>query len=133
MVPSRAVIERDGRPLVFVVKDGRAQWTYIVPGRTNGVDTEVLPDSTTGQIPVNAGDQIITEGHLTLTHDAPVRVTAPREGLQGRERLTHEDPVYESIRRMYSTAKFHAVRGPSLTQRSTLFLASIQTRAAKEC
>ena len=80
MVPSRAVIERDGRPLVFVVKDGRAQWTYIVPGRTNGVDTEVLPDSTTGQIPVNPGDQIITEGHLTLTHDAPVRVTAPREG-----------------------------------------------------
>ena len=80
MVPSRAVIERDGRPLVFVVKDGRAQWTYIVPGRTNGIDTEVLPDSTTGQIPVNPGDQIITEGHLTLTHDAPVRVTAPREG-----------------------------------------------------
>ena len=79
MVPSRAVIERDGRPLVFVVKDGRAQWTYIVPGRTNGIDTEVLPDSTTGQIPVNPGDQIITEGHLTLTHDAPVRVTAPRE------------------------------------------------------
>jgi hypothetical protein len=39
----------------------------------------VLPDSTTGQIPVNPGDQIITEGHLTLTHDAPVRVTAPRE------------------------------------------------------
>jgi len=53
------------------VKDGRAQWTYIVPGRTNGVDTEVLPDSTTGQIPVNAGDQIITKGHLTLTHGAP--------------------------------------------------------------
>jgi hypothetical protein len=40
----------------------------------------VLPDSTTGLIPVNPGDQIITEGHLTLTHDAPVRVTAPREG-----------------------------------------------------
>ena len=79
MVPSRSVIERDGRPLVFVVKDGRAQWTYIVPGRTNGVDTELLPDSATGQVPVNPGDQIITEGHLTLTHDAPVRVTAPRE------------------------------------------------------
>ena len=79
LVPSRAVIERDGRPLVFVVKDGRAQWTYILPGRSNGVDTEVLPDSVTGQIPVNAGDQVIVEGHLTLTHDAPVRVTAPRE------------------------------------------------------
>jgi RND family efflux transporter MFP subunit len=79
LVPSRAVIERDGRPLVFVVKDGRAQWTYIVPGRTNGVETEVLPDSTTGLIPVNAGDQVIVEGHLTLTHDAPVRIAAPRE------------------------------------------------------
>ena len=79
LVPARAVIERDGRPLVFVVKGGRAQWTYILPGRTNGVDTEVLPDSVTGQIPVNAGDPVIIEGHLTLTHDAPVRVSAPRE------------------------------------------------------
>ena len=79
LVPTRAVIERDGRPLVFVVKDGRAQWTYINPGRSNGADTEVLPDSATGQIPINAGDKIIVEGHLTLTHDAPVRIAAPRE------------------------------------------------------
>lgn len=74
LVPSRAVIERDGRPLVFVVRDGRAQWVYIVPGRSNGIDTEVLPDSSTGEIPVHAGDQVIVDGHLTLTHDAPVRV-----------------------------------------------------------
>ena len=39
---TRAVIERDGRPLVFVIKDGRAQWTYILPGRSNGTYTEVL-------------------------------------------------------------------------------------------
>lgn len=79
LVPAKAVIERDGRPLVFVVKDGRALWTYINPGRTNGRETEVLPDSSTGEIPVSAGDQVIVEGHLTLTHDAPVRVVAPRE------------------------------------------------------
>ena len=85
LVPARAVIERDGRPLVFVVKDGRAQWTYINPGRSNGVDTEVLPDSATGQIPVNPGDQVIVEGHLTLTHDAPVRITARREESSGNE------------------------------------------------
>jgi RND family efflux transporter MFP subunit len=76
LVPAQAVIERDGRPLVFVVKSGRAQWTYINPGRSNGVVTEVLPDSATGQIPVNPGDEVIVEGHLTLTHDAPVRVAA---------------------------------------------------------
>jgi membrane fusion protein, multidrug efflux system len=74
LVPAAAVIERDGRPLVFVVKDGRAQWTYINPGRSNGRETEVLPDSTTGVIPINPGDEVIVEGHLTLTHDAPVRV-----------------------------------------------------------
>lgn len=79
MVPSRAVIERDGRPLVFVVREGRGQWTYIQPGRSNGVDTEVLPDSTTGEIPIVAGDQIIIDGHLTLTHDAAVTVAALRE------------------------------------------------------
>jgi RND family efflux transporter MFP subunit len=79
LVPAKAVIERDGRPLVFVVRDGRAQWTYILPGRTNGVLTEVLPDSSTGEIPVKAGDQVIVEGHLTLTHDAPVRPIAARE------------------------------------------------------
>ncbi|NOT07261.1 MAG: efflux RND transporter periplasmic adaptor subunit [Gemmatimonadales bacterium] len=79
IVPARAVIERDGRPLVFVVKDGRAQWVYIFPGRSNGVETEVLPDSSTGQIPLNPGDMVLVEGHLTLTHDAPVRVTPKAE------------------------------------------------------
>jgi HlyD family secretion protein len=76
LVPSRAVIERDGRPLVFVVKEGRAQWVYITPGRTNGSETEVLPDSATGVIPVEVGDRVIVSGHLTLTHDAPVREVA---------------------------------------------------------
>ena len=74
IVPASAIIQRDGRPLVFVVKDGRAQWVYIFPGRSNGAETEVLPDSASGQIPLKPGDVVIVEGHLTLTHDAPVRV-----------------------------------------------------------
>jgi HlyD family secretion protein len=74
LVPTRAIIQRDNRPLVFVVKNGRAQWVYINPGRSNGLETEVLPDSGTGLIPVEVGDEVIVEGHLTLTHDAPVRV-----------------------------------------------------------
>jgi RND family efflux transporter MFP subunit len=85
LVPARAVIERDGRPLVFIVKSGRAQWTYINPGRSNGIDTEVLPDSSTGEIPVNPGDEVIVEGHLTLTHDAPVRVVKREPGTGNRE------------------------------------------------
>jgi len=79
LVPTKAIIERDTRPLVFVVRDGRAQWTYIVPGRSNGVETEVLPDSASGLIPVQPGDQVIVDGHLTLTHDAAVTVATLRE------------------------------------------------------
>jgi HlyD family secretion protein len=79
VVPSSAVIERDGRPLVFVVRDGRAQWVYINPGRSNGFEREVLPDSSTGEIPLKAGDIVLIEGHLTLTHDAPVRVVPRAE------------------------------------------------------
>lgn len=85
IVPARAIIERDGRPLVFVVREGRAQWTYVTPGRTNGRETEILADSVSGLIPVNAGDQVIIEGHLTLTHDAPVRVVAARERAPGSQ------------------------------------------------
>ena len=79
LVPTKAIIERDTRPLVFVVRDGRAQWTYIQPGRSNGVETEVLPDSSTGIIPIEPGDQVIVDGHLTLTHDAAVTVATLRE------------------------------------------------------
>lgn len=79
LVPARSVIERDGRPLVFVVREGRAQWTYIEVGRSNGVDTEVLPDTVTGVIPVNPGDKVIVDGHLTLTHDASVTISAVRD------------------------------------------------------
>ncbi|HET9425888.1 MAG TPA: efflux RND transporter periplasmic adaptor subunit [Gemmatimonadaceae bacterium] len=74
LVPKAAVIERDGRPLVFVVKDGRAEWVYINRGRDNGVETQVLPDTLTNEIPVKPGDQVITRGHLTLSHQAQVRV-----------------------------------------------------------
>jgi membrane fusion protein, multidrug efflux system len=83
LVPTRAIIQRDNRPLVFVVKNGRAQWVYINPGRSNGIDTEVLPDSGTGLIPVEVGDDVIVEGHLTLTHDAPVRVVNADTGSTG--------------------------------------------------
>jgi len=79
LVPTASVLERDGRTLVFVVQDGRAKWTYVTTGRSNGVDTEVLPDSSTGEIPVKAGDRVLIEGHLTLTHDAPVRVVEKAE------------------------------------------------------
>jgi RND family efflux transporter MFP subunit len=82
IVPTKSIIERDNRPLVFVVKDGVAQWTYVQVGRSNGLQTEILADTSTGVIPLVAGDQVITAGHLTLVHGAPVRAVARRENDQ---------------------------------------------------
>lgn len=82
IVPERSVIERDGRPLVFVVRDGRAKWEYVNAGRSNGREREILPDSATGVQPLTPGDIVLIDGHLTLTHDALVRLVATRENEQ---------------------------------------------------
>jgi membrane fusion protein, multidrug efflux system len=78
IVPAPAIIERDGRPLVFRYHGGRAEWVYVTPGRSNGRETEILADSATGRPAVVAGDTVLVEGHLTLTHDAPVRLLPAR-------------------------------------------------------
>ncbi|HET9065570.1 MAG TPA: efflux RND transporter periplasmic adaptor subunit [Gemmatimonadales bacterium] len=82
IVPERALVERDGRPLVFVVKNGIAEWVYVNPGRTNGRQREILPDSISGLIPLAPGDIVLIDGHLTLTHQAPVRLVAKNEVAQ---------------------------------------------------
>jgi RND family efflux transporter MFP subunit len=82
IVPARAVIERDGRPLVFRVEGGIANWVYVNAGRSNGRETEILPDSVSGVIPLEPGDMVLIDGHLTLTHQAPVRLVAKDETSQ---------------------------------------------------
>lgn len=82
IVPRRAVVEREGRPLVFVVKNGQADWVYVQTGRSNDRQTEVLPDSVSGIIPLNPGDVVLVSGHLTLTHQAKVRLVTASENEQ---------------------------------------------------
>lgn len=82
IVPERALVERDGRPLVFVVRNGIAEWVYVNPGRSNGRQREILPDSISGLIPLEPGDVVLIAGHLTLTHQAPVRLVAKNEVAQ---------------------------------------------------
>jgi RND family efflux transporter MFP subunit len=67
LVPQEAVLVRGGRKLVFVVGDGLAKWRYIEPGLENERFVEVLEG-------VKEGDEIITDGHLTLAHDAEVKI-----------------------------------------------------------
>lgn len=66
-VPDEAIVSRDERTLVFVVKGGRAQWTYVTLGREGDDWREV----TTG---IAEGDTVAVTGNITLAHDVPVRV-----------------------------------------------------------
>jgi len=67
LVPQETVLVRGGRKLVFVVENGQAKWTHIEPGLENERFVEVLEG-------VKEGDEIITDGHLTLAHDAEVKI-----------------------------------------------------------
>ncbi len=78
VVPSVAVLVRQGRDLVFTVKDGRAQWTYVTVGARSGDLTEIVE----GLAP---GDHVAVSNHFALAHDAPVTETvvdAPTTGIQ---------------------------------------------------
>ena len=71
LVPIEAVLIRDqNRPLVFVVRNDRAQWEYVELGLENEEWYEVLSG-------VQEGDVIVTSGHFTLAHDTAVNVIDP--------------------------------------------------------
>lgn len=67
-IPRGALLERDRRLLVFAAKNGRAEWQYV----KTGLETDESIEITSGIAP---GDTILVEGHLTLAHAAPVRVS----------------------------------------------------------
>jgi RND family efflux transporter MFP subunit len=67
LVPQDAILTRSGRKLLFVVEEGLAKWRYIEVGLENEDFAEVLDG-------VEAGEQVIVEGHFTLAHDASVKV-----------------------------------------------------------
>lgn len=71
LVPVAAVLLRDNRQLVFVVRDGRAQWEYITTGLENAEWIEILGDN------LEEGDIVVTSGHFTLAHDTRVTIAEP--------------------------------------------------------
>jgi multidrug efflux pump subunit AcrA (membrane-fusion protein) len=85
LVPKEAVIERDGRTLVFafdaldtgVPGAGLAKWTYVTVGLANDKEVEIVEgDAST---PLGIGTIVLTGGHLTLVHDARIRLAGAVE------------------------------------------------------
>jgi len=69
-VPREAVLIRDERKLVFVVRDKHAKWCYVKTGLENDEYYEILSSAQN----LKAGESVIVSGHYTLIHDAPVKI-----------------------------------------------------------
>lgn len=73
VAPSEAVIVRQGREVVFLVRGGRSYWMYVIVGERSGNFTEIIggdPPSV-----VEPGDSLVIQGNYALAHDVPVEVT----------------------------------------------------------
>jgi RND family efflux transporter MFP subunit len=72
LVPREAILMRDDRPLLFKVEDKRAKWLYVQLGESNDDLIEITKVLQGGQLA--PGDKVVVSDHLTLTHDALVKV-----------------------------------------------------------
>lgn len=86
LVPREALLERDRRPMLFVVRqDGdllRSEWRYVTPGRENESFVEILQETETQT--VVAGEKVLVAGHTYLIHDAVIRLEESLTVGQGR-------------------------------------------------
>lgn len=67
VLPAEAVLERQGRSLVFRIEAGQAKWVYVTPGVRSGDLVEIVD----GLAP---GDTVAVAGHFALAHDTPVTI-----------------------------------------------------------
>lgn len=68
LVPKKAVLMRDGRELVFIVRANKAVWCYVTTGKKNDQFVEIL----SSVFNLKAGEPVITEGHFSIAHGARV-------------------------------------------------------------
>ncbi len=61
-VPVDAIVERQGKPVVFVLKDGKASQRTVQRGITNTTTTEVVSGLTVGDEIVVVGQNIVRDG-----------------------------------------------------------------------
>jgi RND family efflux transporter MFP subunit len=67
LAPTRTIVQRDGKDVVFVVAEGKAQAHAVSLGRTLGDDREVLSG-------LSGGDVVVVDPPEKLTDGANVRV-----------------------------------------------------------
>ena len=73
VVPKTALVLRDGKKVIFTLKDGMAMWNYVETGLENLSEYTVSGDG------MEEGAMVIVDGNVNLAHEAPVKVVKTRE------------------------------------------------------
>lgn len=68
IVPKEAIVERQGRKVVFTCENGYAIWNYIETGLENSYSCTVLSG-------LKENDQIIWKGNFNLAHNKPIKAS----------------------------------------------------------
>jgi RND family efflux transporter MFP subunit len=81
LVPRTAILQR-GRDLVMVYRPegdhGVAEWRYVTIGQGNDDFVEIVDNPDTKM--VAPGEIVLTNGHYTIAHDAPVKLVNKPDG-----------------------------------------------------
>lgn len=73
LVPVKSVFYRDNRKLVFVIRDGIANWCYVETGDQNNKYIEIVSN----KLNLKPGDHVVTGGYLSLSHGVQVTIGTP--------------------------------------------------------
>lgn len=65
VIPKDALVFRSDKPVIFVYSEGLAKWTYVITGRENGREIEILEG-------LQKNDSVIVTNNLQLSHNAQV-------------------------------------------------------------
>jgi membrane fusion protein, multidrug efflux system len=78
LIPRSAVVERDRRQVVFMIRNaddqgvGVSEWRYVTLGLRNDEFVEVVPHEDTSML--LPGEIVLVDGHHYLAHDWPVQL-----------------------------------------------------------
>jgi membrane fusion protein, multidrug efflux system len=78
LIPRGAVVERDRRQVVFMIRNpddqgmGVSEWRYVTLGLRNDEFVEVVPHEDTSML--HPGEIVLVDGHHYLAHDWPVQL-----------------------------------------------------------
>lgn len=69
LIPKEAILIRNERKVIFIIKNGKAEWNYV----DTGMENEEYVEITRSDYNLKPGDLVAVEGHFTLSHDARVQ------------------------------------------------------------